>query len=542
VLVADGDAVVREVALQMLSRLGCLVSLLDDGRRAAEAVATEAYDLVMSDDPEAAVEIRRAESAAGSAKTPIVALTASGRDTERWREAGIDGTLAKPFTLAALAAKVAEFVAPVAAANVQPIPKPQPRAMTATLSPGVASDLLDPQVTSELARMAAAGKGDFVARVRRLYRDNAPAAVKALIAASTQRDCAAAARAANALKSMSLNMGARLVAETAARLEVQARDLGVVNVDQAQILHRQLLATLDVLEGYPPDIRPPLAADAAPDEEALLADLAKAIDQDELTLVYQPQFDREGVAITGIETLVRWTHPTRGFVSPAFFIPIAERYGLIGRVTQWVLGRAMRETKDLGDFTIGFNASAVEFADPSFVDELAVLIARCGFDPKRLEIEVTETAVLAEEDEVRRNMARLHDLGLKIALDDFGVGYSSLSHLRLFPFDKLKIDRAFVTGCAENVQSATLVHAVVSIGRALGMKVVAEGVETEEQRKFLKVAGVHAMQGYLFAKPEPVGALRDRIAALRAAATPTRSAPAEVDPSPAEEERRVSVG
>ncbi|MGH6972661.1 MAG: EAL domain-containing protein, partial [Caulobacteraceae bacterium] len=164
------------------------------------------------------------------------------------------------------------------------------------------------------------------------------------------------------------------------------------------------------------------------------------------------------------------------------------------------------------DFTIAFNASAVEFADPSFVDELAVLIARCGFDPKRLEIEVTETAVLAEEDEVRRNMARLHELGLKIALDDFGVGYSSLSHLRLFPFDKLKIDRAFVIGCAENVQSATLVHAVVSIGRALGMKVVAEGVETEAQRKFLKVAGVHAMQGYLFARPEPVEALKARLA------------------------------
>jgi EAL domain-containing protein (putative c-di-GMP-specific phosphodiesterase class I) len=113
-------------------------------------------------------------------------------------------------------------------------------------------------------------------------------------------------------------------------------------------------------------------------------------------------------------------------------------------------------------------------------------------------------------------MARLHELGLKIALDDFGVGYSSLSHLRLFPFDKLKIDRAFVTGCAENVQSATLVHAVVSIGRALGMKVVAEGVETEAQRKFLKVAGVHAMQGYLFARPEPVDALKARLAAMRA--------------------------
>jgi EAL domain-containing protein (putative c-di-GMP-specific phosphodiesterase class I) len=171
----------------------------------------------------------------------------------------------------------------------------------------------------------------------------------------------------------------------------------------------------------------------------------------------------------------------------------------------------MTETASLGDVVISFNASAVEFADPSFVDELAVLIARRRFDPRRLEIEVTETAVLAEEDEVRRNMARLHDLGLKIALDDFGVGYSSLSHLRLFPFDKLKIDRAFVTGCADNVQSATLVHAVVAIGRSLGMKVVAEGVETEEQRKFLKIAGVHAMQGYLFAKPEPIAALRARL-------------------------------
>jgi len=269
-----------------------------------------------------------------------------------------------------------------------------------------------------------------------------------------------------------------------------------------------------VLEGYPPETRATLTEGAAPDEEALLADLAQAIDRDELTLVYQPQFDREGETITGIETLVRWTHPVRGFVSPAFFIPIAERYGMIGRVTHWVLNRAMTETRDLGDFTISFNASAVEFADPSFVDELSVLIARCGFSPHRLEIEVTETAVLAEEDEVRRNMARLHEIGLKIALDDFGVGYSSLSHLRLFPFDKLKIDRAFVTGCAENVQSATLVHAVVSIGRALGMKVVAEGVETEAQRKFLKVAGVHAMQGYLFARPEPVEALKLRLAAM----------------------------
>jgi len=430
----------------------------------------------------------------------------------------MDGVIPKPFTLASLAAGIAQFLppsqgAPAAAPTALPAVRPA-KPLTATLGPSAAADLLDPQVTGELARLAASGKGDFVERVRKLYRENAPAAVKAVIEASTNRDCEATARAAHALKSMSLNMGARLVAESASRIEVQARDLKLVNVDQAQILHRQLLATLDVLEGYPPDA--PGAAileTAAPEEEALIADLVLALDRDELTLVYQPQFDQKGEEVTGVETLVRWNHPTRGFVSPALFIPIAERRGVIGRVTQWVLARAMTETRDLGDLVISFNASAVEFADPGFVDELAVLIARHRFDPRRLEIEVTETAVLAEEDEVRRNMARLHELGLKIALDDFGVGYSSLSHLRLFPFDKLKIDRAFVTGCAENVQSATLVHAVVSIGRALGMKVVAEGVETEEQRKFLKVAGVHAMQGYLFAKPEPIEALRARLAA-----------------------------
>jgi EAL domain-containing protein (putative c-di-GMP-specific phosphodiesterase class I)/signal transduction histidine kinase/CheY-like chemotaxis protein len=524
ILVADDSAVNREVALEALSQLGCAVTLVADGREAVSAVAESVFDLVLMDASmpqmdgyEATAEIRRAE---GGSRTPIVALTAHvvGDAADKWRAAGMDGMLSKPFTLAALAAKLGEFVAPAAPAPVVVAApaRPEPRPLTATLGLTAASDLLDPQVTTELARLAAAGKGDFVERVRRLYREHAPEAVKALIEAASNQDREGAARAAHALKSMSLNMGARVVADTAARIESQARDLGVVNVDQAQVLHRQLLATLDVLEGYPPELRPPGRADGAPpDEEALMADLAAALDADELSLVYQPQFDCQGDTITGIETLVRWTHPTRGFVSPAFFIPIAERYGLIGRVTQWVLGRAMRETRDLGDFTISFNASAVEFADPAFVDELAVLIARCGFDPKRLEIEVTETAVLAEEDEVRRNMGRLHELGMKIALDDFGVGYSSLSHLRLFPFDKLKIDRAFVTGCAENVQSATLVHAVVSIGRALGMKVVAEGVETEAQRKFLKVAGVHAMQGYLFARPEPVEALKARLAAMR---------------------------
>ena len=473
-----------------------------------------------SDEPTVGVLIADPVALKGGERSPLPTICLAEDEDPALKlvlGAGLtDLTLSQPLRRSELAAAIARLADHAALAPPPAASAPEKPASASTVGPSSAADLLDPQVTGELARLVASGKGEFVARVRRLYRENAPEAVKALIDASTNRDCDGVARAAHALKSMSLNMGARLVAETAARLEAQARELGVVNVDQAQILHRQLLATLDVLEGYPPELRPTGPEGAAPDEEALLSDLSKAIDNDELALVYQPQFDREGETITGIETLVRWNHATRGFVSPAFFIPLAERYGMIGRVTRWVLARAMNETRDLGEFTLSFNASAVEFADPAFVDDLSVLIARCGFDAKRLEIEVTETAVLAEEDAVRRNMARLHELGMKIALDDFGVGYSSLSHLRLFPFDKLKIDRAFVTSCAENVQSATLVHAVVSIGRALGMTVVAEGVETEAQRKFLRVAGVDAMQGYLFAKPEPVAALQARLEAMKA--------------------------
>jgi diguanylate cyclase len=141
-----------------------------------------------------------------------------------------------------------------------------------------------------------------------------------------------------------------------------------------------------------------------------------------------------------------------------------------------------------------------------------VIVARHVFDPRRLEVEITETAILSEGDEVRRSMDRLHAMGVKIALDDFGVGYSSLSHLQLYPFDKLKIDRMFVNRCSDDVQSATLVHALVSIGRALGMKVVAEGVEDEMQRKFLRATGAHAMQGFLFGRPVPIAELKRELA------------------------------
>jgi EAL domain-containing protein (putative c-di-GMP-specific phosphodiesterase class I)/signal transduction histidine kinase len=262
----------------------------------------------------------------------------------------------------------------------------------------------------------------------------------------------------------------------------------------------------------------PGATPLSDDERALLADLDRAAERDQFSLAYQPQVEREGERILGVEALLRWTHPTRGPVSPGVFIPLAEKAGRIAEVTAWVIDRVLAETQYLSGLQVSFNASALEFADEGFVDRLLAAVARTGYDARRLEVEITETAILRHETPVLESMKRLHAVGIGVALDDFGAGYSSLSHLRRYPFDKLKIDREFITDCSRDMESATVVHAVVSIGRALGMKVIAEGVETETQRNFLRIAGVYAMQGFLFGKPMPIDDLAPLIGAARAKA------------------------
>ncbi len=254
-------------------------------------------------------------------------------------------------------------------------------------------------------------------------------------------------------------------------------------------------------------------------DDLLLDDLKTALARNDLFLVYQVQVDREGEQIKGVETLIRWKHPRKGMISPALFIPLAERHGLISQITSWVLDRLLVETRHLTGVQVAFNVSALEFADTGFVDRLSALIASHDYDPRRLEVEITETAILQNDAQVRSNMDRLHALGMQIALDDFGAGYSSLGQLRRYPFDKLKIDREFITDWRD-MQAANIVHAVVSIGRALGMRVVAEGVETDTQRKFLNAAGVHAMQGYLFGEPVPLNALEHQ---LRRAFSPVQA-------------------
>ncbi len=514
VLVADDSAVNREVAMEALARLGVSAAVAANGRIAAETAFTEAFDLILMDGGmpvmdgyQATRAIRAAEAEFHRPRTPIIALTADVLGADAWRDAGMDGVLHKPFTLATLARTLGELM---------PTSPGRPDA-TALEPPADADaatpDLIDQAVAAELARMAGSGQADFVARVTRLYREHAPVAVRTMVEAAAAGDRAEVARAAHALKSMSGNIGARAVGDMAGRIEAAARERNVA-AGEIESLHRRLLATLDLLN-HPDGAAAGSMAEAAPatDQARLLQDLKLARERGEFSMAYQKQVDRDGEAILGVEALLRWTHPTRGAISPALFIPLAEQNGLIRDITGWVLDQAMSETKDLDGLSVAVNASAVEFGDPAFADELAVIVARHAFDPRRLEVEITETAILSEGDEVRRSMDRLHAMGVKIALDDFGVGYSSLSHLQLYPFDKLKIDRMFINRCSDDVQSATLVHALVSIGRALGMKVVAEGVEDEMQRKFLRAAGAHAMQGFLFGRPIPIAELKRELAA-----------------------------
>ena len=502
VLVADDSAVNREVALEALSRLDVTCASVVDGRQAVEAALGGAFDLVLMDGSmpeldgyEASREIRARED---GRRTPIIALTAHvvGSAADLWRESGMDGVLHKPFTLAALAETLGRFMEPTVVAA------PPPSAAPARAAE---SDLLDAAVQTELAAMAQAGRGDFVERVRGLYRDNAPEAVDAIFAACDANDWEAGAKAAHALKSMSLNIGAKAVAKAAASIESRARALKTLDQHDADTVAHLLTETLAL---FPAPTAAAPRASKDDDEAAVLRDLAEAPRRGEFSLVHQPQFDREGQLI-GVESLLRWTHPTRGAVSPNRFIPLAERAGAIRPITDWAFDHALEEMAPLAPLKVSVNASALEFAEPAFAEMVTRNLAKHAFDPRRLIIEITETAMMEDGEHAREAIERFQAMGVKVALDDFGMGHSSLNQLRLYPFDKLKIDRSFITGCPDDQTSAALVHAVVSAGRALGMKIVAEGVETEAQRRFLALAGVHMFQGYLLARPLPAAGVAD---------------------------------
>jgi diguanylate cyclase len=230
-------------------------------------------------------------------------------------------------------------------------------------------------------------------------------------------------------------------------------------------------------------------------------DLKDAIEYNDLTIAYQPLVGPTGEPVVGVEALCRWHHPTHGDIPPAKFIPVAEHSELIIPLGEWVLRQACLEAKAWPTLTLAVNVSPLQFRRPDFVKVVARILAETGFPPERLELELTESTLVGNVEEAGTAMRELKALGVHFALDDFGTGYSSLLYLRTFPFDKLKIDRSFVRNIESAADSAAIVHAVVSLGRGLGMKVTAEGVETAEQHLFLRAAGVHSLQGFRFGRP-----------------------------------------
>ncbi len=234
-------------------------------------------------------------------------------------------------------------------------------------------------------------------------------------------------------------------------------------------------------------------------------DLREAIERNGLELHYQPIIDLRRNVITGFEALARWEHPVKGIVPPATFIPVAEDSGLILPLGEWVLTEACRRASQWpNDLKIAVNLSPVQFTDPNLLRTVELILADTGLAPDRLELEITERIFMDSGEVTLTALRRLKQLGIRISMDDFGTGYSSLSYLRSFPFDKIKVDRSFVSDLEEGTQHMVIVQAVVSIANALGMTATAEGVETDGQRQILAGLGCDEAQGYLFGRPIPI--------------------------------------
>ncbi|MCC6947044.1 MAG: EAL domain-containing protein [Bradyrhizobiaceae bacterium] len=234
---------------------------------------------------------------------------------------------------------------------------------------------------------------------------------------------------------------------------------------------------------------------------AIERDLQHAIANDELSVKFQPLFAADGERMVGVEALVRWNHPERGIVPPSEFIPVAEHTGLVVKIDEWMLRRACEYASQWPGLSLAVNMSASNFRQGKVAERLSRVLVETGFDPRRLEIEITESMLLGANSEVLGELSELRRLGIRIALDDFGTGYSSLGYLRRFPVDKLKIDKSFVQNLGITEDAAAIVECVTRLGRALGLAVTAEGVETGEQHRFVRAVGCHQVQGYLFSPP-----------------------------------------
>ncbi|HSX72306.1 MAG TPA: bifunctional diguanylate cyclase/phosphodiesterase, partial [Pseudomonas sp.] len=246
--------------------------------------------------------------------------------------------------------------------------------------------------------------------------------------------------------------------------------------------------------------------------------LRNAIEQDDFVLVYQPQIDLASGRLRGFEALLRWEHRVAGTITPGVFIPLLEETRLINRLGDWIFNQGVRQCRawqaQFGDqLLLSLNVSPVQFGMPQLVDELRRVLESHGLNPSQLELEVTEGALMQDLDATREQLRQLRALGVRIAIDDFGTGHSSLAYLRHFDLDTLKIDRLFVANMLDSPKDAAIVSTIIDLGHHLGLEVIAEGVETLEQRDWLIAHRCTAMQGFLVAPGLPVA---------RAAAFPPR--------------------
>ncbi len=257
------------------------------------------------------------------------------------------------------------------------------------------------------------------------------------------------------------------------------------------------------------------------DRRELVRDLRQAVQHDCLHLHYQPQYGSDGHTLTGYEALLRWTHPTRGELPPAHFLPLAEENGLIDAIGAWVLRRACVEAAHWpAPLTVSINLSPAQFRGEQLVQHVTRALAQSGLAPQRLELEITETLLMRNTEQVVRMLRTLSSLGVRVAMDDFGTGYSSLAYLWRFPFDKLKIDKAFTQALADDPKVNLIVRAVISLAHSLEIRVNAEGVETPGQLRMLQKHGCDEFQGYLLGHPVAPATLQHDAAATQAPARP----------------------
>ncbi len=255
---------------------------------------------------------------------------------------------------------------------------------------------------------------------------------------------------------------------------------------------------------------PSMAVDMR-DQAELLQDLRSAVERNQLRLFYQPKIDAFSLQVTGAEALLRWEHPSRGMVSPTVFIPLAERHGLIGRIGLWVVNEACRQAAEWRGqglrMRVAVNISGHQMRQDDLVQHIVAAVKKHHIQPERLTCEITESVAMEDTAHTREAFEKLRRAGLHVSIDDFGTGHSSLAALRKLPAAELKIDRAFVTDLATSEQARGIAKAIVQMAHTLGLRVVAEGVETEAQRDLLVGLGCDELQGYLFARPMSAASL-----------------------------------